>query len=204
MPGDVGHASLVTSAATATFATAPVGTGIAVQIGGLTVGGPAGGNYTVTQPTTTANITTKALTVSGITANKVYDGTTTATFAVPGSPLVGVAAGDTNVTLDSSGITGAFTSANAGSSSIAITGLVLAGSSATNYTLTQPTITATITPQPLTVTGITAANKVYDGTTTATVDASGAIFHPLRAATLSRSPPPASPVPSPPPTSAPV
>ena len=43
-----------------------------------------------------------------------------------------------------------------------------------DYTLTQPTTTANITPATLTVTGITASNKVYDGTTTATLNTSGA------------------------------
>ena len=52
-----------------------------MTVAGLTIGGADAGNYTLTQPTTTANITAKALTVSGVTAsNKVYDGTTTATL----------------------------------------------------------------------------------------------------------------------------
>ena len=46
-----------------------------MTVAGLTIGGADAGNYTLTQPTTTANITAKALTVSGVTAsNKVYDG----------------------------------------------------------------------------------------------------------------------------------
>ena len=46
-----------------------VGTGKTVTVSGLTIGGADAGNYTLTQPTTTANITAKALTVSGITAD---------------------------------------------------------------------------------------------------------------------------------------
>ncbi|MBT8632245.1 hypothetical protein AOC23_09180, partial [Polynucleobacter paneuropaeus] len=46
----------------------------------------------------------------------------------------------------------------------------LSGAAAGNYTITQPTdLTASITPKTLTVTGTTVANKVYDGTNTATV-----------------------------------
>ena len=45
------------------------------ETGNYTFGQLPIGNYTLTQPTTTANITGKVLTVSGVTAaNKVYDG----------------------------------------------------------------------------------------------------------------------------------
>ena len=43
-----------------------------------------------------------------------------------------------------------------------------------NYTLTQPTATADITVAPVTVSGVTANNKIYDGTTAATLNTSGA------------------------------
>src|SRR5208337_2683848 len=49
------------------------------------------------------------------------------------------------------------------------------GTDAGNYsTPSAETTTANITPLALTATGITAANKAYDGTTTATIDTSGA------------------------------
>ena len=52
-----------------------------------------------------------------------------------------------------------------------VTGLSLTGADAGNYVMTlPPTTTANITAATLTVTGITAANKVYDGTTDATLD----------------------------------
>src|SRR5262249_38129126 len=58
-----------------------------------------------------------------------------------------------------------------------ITGIGLSGPNAGNYTVTQPTATATITPAPLTVTGITANNKPYDGTTNATLNTGGATLN---------------------------
>ena len=77
-----------------------------MTVAGLTIGGADAGNYTLTQPTTTANITAKALTVSGVTAsNKVYDGNTTATLNVSSAALVGVVAGDT-VTLNTASASG--------------------------------------------------------------------------------------------------
>ena len=48
------------------------------------------------------------------------------------------------------------------------TPLVLGGSAANNYTLTGMSGSMTITPKALNYTGISAANKIYDGTTAAT------------------------------------
>src|SRR5207247_541566 len=126
-------------------------------------------NHSPTKPVTTANITTKALTVTGITANnKVYDGTTNATLNVASAALVGVASGD-SVTLNTGSAAGAFANANVGTGkSVTVSGLTLSGVDAANYTLTQPSTTANITAA--TATGsITANNKTYDSTTAATI-----------------------------------
>ena len=82
--------------------------------------------------------------------------------------------GDT-VALDASGATGTFDTKDVGTGkTVTVDGLSLTGADAANYSLTQPTITANITAAPVTVTGITAGNKVYDGTTDATLDTSAA------------------------------
>ena len=153
--------------AVGTFASANIGSGITVSIAGFTIAGTDSGNYTLSQPSTTANITALALTVSGTTAsNKVYDGNNTATMNQTLSALVGIVSGDT-VTLGGTA-TGTFPSKTIGSSLlVTIAGFTISGSS--NYTLTQPTTTADITALGLTVSGTTAANKVYDGGTTSTV-----------------------------------
>jgi hypothetical protein len=113
------------------------------------------------------NVAAKALTVSGITANnKSYDGTTAATLVTSGASLVGAGSG---VTLNSAGAVGTFADKNVGTAkTVTITGLTLSGSSAGNYTLSQPTTTANITAKSLTAT-VVAQNKQYDGGTTATV-----------------------------------
>ena len=167
--------TLNTSGATGTFASQNVGTGITVTVAGLTISGAQAGDYTLTQPTTTANITPAGLTVSGITAaNKVYDANTTATLNTAGATLVGVFSGDT-VTLSTSGATGTFASKDVGTGiTVTVAGLTISGAQAGDYTLTQPTTTANITPAGLTVSGITAANKVYNANTTATLNTSGA------------------------------
>lgn len=167
--------TLSTASAIGSFSNESIGTGKTVVVSGLTLGGADAGNYTLTQPTTTANITSATLTVTGITAsNKSYDAATTATLNTSGATLVGVIFGDT-VTLNTASVTGAFSSASVGTGkTVTIAGLSLGGANGGNYTLTQPTTTANITSASLTVTGITASNKIYDATTAATLTTTGA------------------------------
>ncbi|QEL17930.1 YDG domain-containing protein [Limnoglobus roseus] len=167
--------SLVSSGATGTFANKNVGTGIAITLGGLSLSGTAAGNYVLTLPAITADITPASLTVGGVTAgNKVYDTTTTASIDTAGAMLIGVVSGDM-VSLMTSGATGSFVTKNAGTNVlVTVGGVSIGGADAGNYVLGQPTTTATITPAMLTVMGVTANGKVYDATTTATLNTSGA------------------------------
>jgi hypothetical protein len=167
--------SLSTSGAGGQFADKNVGTGKTVSVSGLTISGTDAGNYILTQPTTTANITAKPLTITGAAANnKVYDGTTAATVDFGGASLVGAASGD-SVSIDHSKYSANFADKNVGAGKpVTVTGVALSGTDAGNYILTQPTTTANIATKPLTVSGITAANKVYDGNTTATLNTGSA------------------------------
>ena len=169
--------TLVTSGASASFADYNIGTGKAVTITGITVTGGDIANYDLVQPGTTATITAKTLTVSGVTANaRTYDRTTSATsLVVMGSAqLVGVVQGD-SISIDSTGLSASFATKTVGTNKqVTITGLALSGTNRTNYSLTQPTTTASITQKDLTVTGITASNKVYDSATPATISTSSA------------------------------
>jgi filamentous hemagglutinin family protein len=148
-----------------TFSDKNVGTGKAVTTS-LSLSGTDAGNYVLTQPTNlTANITAKTVTVSGATAqNKTYDATTAAT--ITGETLNGIFSGDTVVVSGN----GSFSSKNVGTNKQVTTNLLLSGTDAGNYVLTQPTnLTANITAATLTVNGATAQNKIYDATTTATI-----------------------------------
>src|SRR5206468_3261479 len=123
------------------------------------------GNYTLTAVAdAAAKITPLAITGSFTAADKVYDGTTNAT--VTGRALVG-AVKDDKVSLD--GGTASFDSRNVGDRSVTLAGAGLSGDDKGNYTLTAVAdAAAKITP--LAITGsFTAADKVYDGTTNATV-----------------------------------
>ena len=100
------------------------------------------GNSSAQSPLATFQITRKSVTVTGITANnKVYDGTTTATLNTSGAIFNGIIAGDT-LTLATA--TGNFVNANVGSGkTVNITGLVLGGADAINYTLASSTVATT-------------------------------------------------------------
>jgi hypothetical protein len=169
---------VLTVSSTGVFSDKNVGTGKTVTLTNI-LGGADLGNYDVTdQTTTTANITAKALTVSGVTvSNKVYDATTAATVNTGSASLVGVLGGDT-VSLDTVSKSGAFGNKNVGTGkSVTVSGLSLAGGDASNYAISQPTgLTADITKASVTLSGITASNKTYDQTLTATVSTAGAVF----------------------------
>jgi len=140
---------LTVSYTTASFADNNVQNGKPVSVSGISVSGIDAGNYTAnTEASTVADITGAALSVVGITAeNKVYDGTTVATLNLDGANVIGVVSGD-EVTVDASGVAGAFSDAEVGTGKlVTVSGLTLIGADAGKYTLTQPTTTADITPQ---------------------------------------------------------
>ncbi|MBV5329459.1 MAG: filamentous hemagglutinin N-terminal domain-containing protein [Chlorobium sp.] len=122
----------------------------------------------------TIEITPAGLTVTGLTAaNKVYDGADTATLN--GTAAVSALNGDT-VTLVGTG-SGVFANKNVGTNKVVtVSGYSLGGVDAGNYTIAQPTgLTANITPADLAVTGLNAANKVYDGTALATLNGTATV-----------------------------
>jgi hypothetical protein len=138
--------ALDTSGATGSFATKDAVTGQAVTISGLVLTGSDAGNYVLTAPTASADITRATLTVTGITtADKAFDGTTDATVDTTNARLVGVVPDD-QVSLDASAAVGAFETPDAGTDkTVFITGLAIVGADSGNYTLSQPTTTASIT-----------------------------------------------------------
>jgi filamentous hemagglutinin family protein len=142
-----------------------------ITFGGLTSGN---NNYTLSFGTQSSSISHADLLVTGITAvNKVYDATRTASLSGTatvnplGSEVVGVTG---------TGV-GQFIDKNVGTAkTISVTGFTLTGSDAGNYSVVQPNnVTANITQASLTVSGISAQNKVYDGATTATVSTANVV-----------------------------
>ena len=92
LAGDAGNVLLVTNGYVANFNNGSAGNGKPVTVSGLSLGGSASGNYSLTQPTgLSANITALGVTVSsGLSANnKAYDGTATATLTSNNVALAG-------------------------------------------------------------------------------------------------------------------
>ncbi|MDB5865622.1 MAG: filamentous hemagglutinin family outer membrane protein, partial [Betaproteobacteria bacterium] len=137
-------------------------------------------NYSLTAgQSIAANITPQALTATVAAPNKVYNGdnvaapTLTITAGHVGSETVGASATASFNTKD-------VTTANL----VTVNTTALAdgsnGGLASNYSLAAGQAVATnITPKALSVSGITAADKVYDGGTAATVDTAAASLNGL-------------------------
>ena len=117
--------------------------------------------------------------VTGITAgDRTYDGTTGATLNTQNSAFNGKILGDV---LTVAGASGSFVDKNADvGKRVDITGITLGGADARNYTLADTTATATANIAKATiasVSGITADDRTYDGTTGATLNTQNSAFN---------------------------
>ena len=144
----------------------------------ITLGGTAAGNYTVNATAeTTANISVKEVSITGVTvaASKTYDKTTAATLTNNGTISGKVDTDDLSITVG----TASYDSANVGTNkTVSFTGFALTGTDASNYELTgQPaSVKANITAKEVTISGVTiATTKVYDGNPTAAITNSGTL-----------------------------
>jgi len=183
-----GNGAVTGSTVSGTFATSDAGNGQTVSTV-FSLGGSSAGNYNLVVPALAANITPAPLTISGIvTNNKVYDGTTTATFGAGNSftfdtqsaTLNGFVGADNanDVMLSAMGTTGTFSTANVGSN-LSVTGVNgfslsagTGGDKSNDYYVVQPTgLTASITKRQLNVTITGNPTKVYDGSNSATLTA---------------------------------
>jgi hypothetical protein len=115
----------------------------------------------------TANKTPLTASDPTITLSKVYNGSTTA--AVTAGTLSGVSVADAaNVTLNA---TADYNNAKVGVGKTITVNYSLSGSAMANYAapVSKTYTTGVISSAPLSITGVTASDKVYDGTTTATL-----------------------------------
>ncbi|MFM9068290.1 MAG: YDG domain-containing protein, partial [Planctomycetota bacterium] len=156
--------TLSTSSATGAFDTKTIGTNKTVTTSGFSISGTDSGNYSLTQPTTSADITKAILTVTGVTAgSKTYDGNTTVTLNTTAAALSGIIGPDA-VTLSTSSATGSFADQNAGTGkTVTTSGFSISGTDAGSYILTQPSPTADITPATATI-EVQGFTTDYDGT----------------------------------------
>ncbi|MFZ0827580.1 MAG: MBG domain-containing protein [Verrucomicrobiia bacterium] len=167
----IGSDNVTVASGSGTLASANAGSEAITSFGALTLGGAAAGNYTLAGASGSVNITVSALalTVTNLLAlDKVYDGTTNATLDASNAGLAGVLNGD-DVALVTSNAVAYFADKNVNTNKpVTVSGLALGGAAAANYTLADPTnVTANVATAGLTVSGVVAAAKVYDGTTNA-------------------------------------
>ena len=151
----------VTSTNSSTFNNKNADSGKTVTVNSITLNDT---NYSISSgQTTTANIIAKALTVSGITAsNKTYDGNAIAALSTASASYDGLISGD-DLTVSASG---AFSNKNVGTGKTVTLTSSYSGDDISNYSITdQSSTTANIIAKALTVSGITASNKTYDGNT---------------------------------------
>ncbi|WP_425253797.1 YDG domain-containing protein [Janthinobacterium sp. NFX145] len=154
-------------AGNAAFGNKKAGVGKAVHVTNVALSGDDAGNYVLNRNAgnTTADIGARALNLSGVVGNKVYDGTTGAQLSL----------GDDRVAGDSlvASAVANFADKNVGpAKAVQLSGVALAGADAGNYFIVLPTgLLASITPASLTLAGLSAAGKVYDGSTNAAVSA---------------------------------
>jgi mucin-19 len=163
-----GDTANVTLTQTASFVSAGAANNVALIMNG-SIAGSASSNYTLTVPTgITANIARRAITVGGtsVAAHKVYDGTTATTIS--GGTLSGVITADLpNVSLSQSGN---FVQSGVGTGLGVVVSTSITGSAAANYVVTQPAnLSANITAKVLTVSGTAVTDKVYNGSTLASI-----------------------------------
>ncbi len=155
---------LILSVGAADFNSKNAGIAKAVNVSGIGLSGADAGNYTFNNAAATAaDISARALTVTAAAQSKVYDGNTAATVTLNDNRISGDA-------LALSNAAATFDSKNVGTAKpVNVSGIGVSGADAGNYTFNATaSISADITARPLTVIA-TAQNKVYDGSSTATV-----------------------------------
>ncbi|MEI8293696.1 MAG: YDG domain-containing protein [bacterium] len=158
--GKVGTDDVNHTGGTATFSDAVVGNGKTVTLAGAGLSGAAAANYSLASvSTTTANITAAPLTITGLLiADKTYDGTTSAT-------LSGTAAYSGLVLGESFTVNGtpsaSFNTAAAGTGKpVTVSGYTAPNG---NYSLTQPSLTGTITQAATTINTPPKASTITSG-----------------------------------------
>ncbi|WP_309916018.1 MBG domain-containing protein [Xanthomonas sp. 1678] len=153
---------------TGAFADKNAGSNKAVTVSGITASGADAGNYSYnTTANTTADISQLGIIIDATGTSRVYDGSTVDAVTLASA---GVLSGDT---VNFTG-TGSFLNKNVGTArAVSVSGIAASGADAGNYSYnTTANTTADITAKTITVDAI-GVDKVYDGSTAATIAALG-------------------------------
>jgi filamentous hemagglutinin family protein len=168
----IGNDDVRVGANTATFigSSNGIGVGRTVLAQVLAIGGADSANYSIQDVgpvLTTATILPRPLVLQGAAiADKVYDGGTSGT--VTNWALGNVVPGESVQVREGTAV---FATASAGDAKPVTVTVLTLSPEAENYSLDSPTLQTTgrITPRPLTLQSVSVADKVYDGSTAATV-----------------------------------
>ena len=151
------------------FDTRNAGANKAVSLVGVSLNGADAGNYLALPPdkTASASILAKAIDVNaGALGSKVYDGNTSAPLVDSlNLTVAGLVVGDK---VSAAAGSAAFADKRVGvNKTLQLGGVTLAGGDAGNYRVASATASGDITARALTVVAATAADKVFDNTTSA-------------------------------------
>jgi filamentous hemagglutinin family protein len=154
----------VTLSGTSTFADKNAGVDKTVTVASLSTAGFDGANYTIsnTTATDTATITKASLNVSANAASKTYD--KEAYSGGNGVVYAGFVNAETSAEL---GGTLSYGGSSQGAINAGVYDITLSGLSSDNYSITYTPNQLTINPKALSVIGVTASDKTYDGTAVA-------------------------------------
>jgi alpha-tubulin suppressor-like RCC1 family protein len=144
------------------FDTAAVGAGKAVSVIGLAMEGIDAANYVLGPVTLAGEIEPKGLRVSGLSVvGRLYDGTRV--VSVTGTATVsGLLAGESATVIGSP--VGQLATPGVGSGiGVVVSGLSLSGAQAGNYRVVAPTLSATITPKAVSVSGLSVVTRPFNG-----------------------------------------
>jgi len=178
-PVDNGDTNRLRLEAVAVFSQIAAGNGIVVNLTNSTLAGTSATNYALSfsgAPVATNNILPLQLTIAGgfSSADKNYDGLTTATIVSNGLSLATPVPGD-DISLDA---VATFPQATVGSSLVvSLTNSKLAGAATNNYTLSfagAPVATNSITQRPVTIAGsFGVSNRPYNASNNAVISSNG-------------------------------
>jgi hypothetical protein len=166
----IGGDTVYFSNTSANFGSKDVGIGKIVTVSGIGIGGADAANYALQNTTavTTADISAKNLTASFSAATRAYNGGVVASVTGSSIDIVGSDA------ITFSTTSASFDTKDVGTGKVVtVSGIGLGGADAGNYSLqnTSLSTTGTIIQKDVSITSLTADNKVYDGGRTAVISA---------------------------------
>ncbi len=169
-----GAVTLVDPGSGATYSGKNASNGKTINYAGFTLGGADANKFSLfsSSGTTTGTIAGRVLTVTAASNSKTYDGNTSSS----GPPTFGsLQTGDTG------NFAQHYDNKNVGTSKvITASGSVSDGNGGNNYVVNFVTdTTGVIIARTLTISGITASNKVYDGSANATIQTGATIYNGL-------------------------